>query len=70
MPIINKSNTLQVIDDTVYVIVDGVIPDARHLHYRFDLDIATPGLKVVVESLLVNLLFDTYILADCCVPNP
>jgi hypothetical protein len=47
MPVIDKTNSLQVTGDIAYLTVNGILPpDPTQLYYRFDLDVTTPGRKV------------------------
>ena len=49
MPVIDKTDSIQILGDITYVSIGGVLPDANHFYYRFDLNFVTPGSKVCLH---------------------
>lgn len=60
MPVVDITNTLQVLGDTMYLNVTGIVPGICNLYYHFDVDFALPGLKVCTWYLSLVTINDTY----------
>ncbi|KAF8835519.1 hypothetical protein BDN67DRAFT_984565 [Paxillus ammoniavirescens] len=48
MPIIDNSDSLELLGDIAFIAINGIIPELQNNYYCFNLHIDTPGTKTVV----------------------
>ena len=49
MFVVDKTDSIQILGDIAYVSVGGVLPDANHFYYHFNLNFVTLGPKVCLH---------------------
>jgi hypothetical protein len=62
MHLIDRTDSLEILGDTIFLSVGGILPDVRNVYYRFELDVSTPGMKVCfTPSSIPRLLIQQFI---------